>query len=43
MEFSNGAIAIILVFNAGICLLLPRILTFNWSRFINIAGNEANS
>lgn len=43
MEFSNGAIALILALNASICLLLPRILTFNWSRLVNISGDEIHS
>lgn len=43
MEIGNGEIAVILGLNACICLLLPRILTLNWSQLVNVSDRQANS
>jgi hypothetical protein len=43
MMFGIGEITLILIFNACICLLLPRILTFNWARIVKISSDEINS
>jgi hypothetical protein len=43
MMFGTAEITLIFVFNASICLLLPRILTFNWARLVKISSNETNS
>jgi hypothetical protein len=41
--FDTAEITLILVFNACICLLLPRILTFNWASLVKISSNETHS